>query len=280
MDRRHFLSLCAGGVLGNVAGMAAASQERDRVSLQHARPFEHVEGAGSGVRRIVWSVDTDRRLCALTFDDGPDPEFTPRILEILAHHNVKATFMAMGYNAVQHTGLLREVVAAGHEIGNHTWSHLNLAHTSPNKTQTEIERGAGAIEERTGVPIRFFRPPYGRLSEAVVRILAPMGHHVLQYSQTRGGPSKRSVPEVTSHVSEVLGPGDILLLHDGIGRGTFKRDADFAQRLRHRRNVELKALPRILERVTARGLHLGTVSELMAARPQGVDMGPAGTTTA
>jgi peptidoglycan-N-acetylglucosamine deacetylase len=272
MRRRQFLALFGGGAVGSLAGAGLARARLQR-EPQKADPDEEAHDPRSGQVQIIWSVETKAPLAALTFDDGPDPEFTPRILDLLDRYGARATFLAMGYNAARHPGLLREVVAAGHEIGNHTWSHLNLAHTSPTRTQTEIERGAREIEDRAGVPIRFFRPPYGRLSEAVVRVLAPLGHDVLQYSQTRGGPSMQSVAQVVSHVGEVLGPGDILLLHDGIGRGTFQRDADFAQRLRHRRHVELKALTRILENARARGLGLGTASELLAAGPEGENTG-------
>ena len=84
-------------------------------------------GQRLGQQRLIWSVSTVEPLAALTFDDGPDPELTPRILEVLAEHGVQATFNVMGWNALRHPDLVRAFVAAGHELGNHTWTHQDLA---------------------------------------------------------------------------------------------------------------------------------------------------------
>ncbi len=266
MDRRQFLSLCAGGALGNLTGVATASQERGRLPPRREPPPNHVEGAGSGMRRIVWSVETDRPFCALTFDDGPDPEFTPRILEILARHNVRATFLAMGYNAVRHGRLLQEVVEAGHEFGSHTWSHITLPSATPQEVRAEVERGIRAVESRAGGKVRFFRPPHGRVTEAAVRAAADLGQDIVAWSVTRGELRWRDPDLVASHVVGALGRGDIVDLHDGIGRATFNRGGEHAARLRRRRVTEIEALPRILEGVRAKGLHAVTLSELLVAR--------------
>lgn len=261
MDRRRFLSLFGVGALGGMAGAGFPRTRRQR-QLQD----EDVEAPTSGLQQIIWSVDTATPLAALTFDDGPDPELTPRILELLDRYDAKATFMVMGYNALQHVDVLRDIVAAGHDVGSHGWSHLNLARSTVAQTRHEIGFGSRIVEQRIGSPIRFFRPPHGRLTEAAQRLIALEGHDILLWSLSRGKLSWQSPDQIASHVLGRIAPGDIVLLHDGIGRGTFHRGTEFAERLRRRRSIELQALPRILEEVRARGIGLTTVSDLLAAR--------------
>jgi peptidoglycan/xylan/chitin deacetylase (PgdA/CDA1 family) len=266
MDRRQFLALVAGGAFGNLTGMTVASSDRGRCGPGRLQPaIEHVKGEGSGVQRIVWSVDTERPLCALTFDDGPDPEFTPRILEILEQQDVKASFLVMGYNASRHARLLKEIVRAGHDIGSHTWSHITLPTATPQEVRAEIERGTRVVENWAGAKVRFFRPPHGRLTEAAVRATADLGQDIVLWSVTRGELGLREPERVASHVAGTVRPGDIVDLHDGIGRGTFKPESEFAGRLRRRRAMEVEALPQILKGIRTKGLRLVTLSQLIAA---------------
>jgi peptidoglycan/xylan/chitin deacetylase (PgdA/CDA1 family) len=94
---------------------------------------------------------------AFTFDDGPNPRWTPPLLELLAKHNVRATFFLIGQYAAAQRSLVRETLAAGHLIGNHTWTHPNLARTSPDKTREELKRTSAELEQITGAPIRYFQ---------------------------------------------------------------------------------------------------------------------------
>jgi peptidoglycan/xylan/chitin deacetylase (PgdA/CDA1 family) len=98
---------------------------------------------------------------ALTFDDGPNPACTPRLLDMLAAHNVRATFFMIGRFAGREPDLVRRVQAAGHLIGDHSWSHPNLAMMPAAKVDEELTRSRDVLEQITGAPIRFFRPPYG-----------------------------------------------------------------------------------------------------------------------
>ncbi len=98
---------------------------------------------------------------ALTFDDGPNPRWTPMLLDILARHNVRATFFLIGKYAVLQKPLVREMQAAGHRIGNHSWSHPNFAWTGNRQTREELTRTQQELESILGQPVRFFRPPYG-----------------------------------------------------------------------------------------------------------------------
>jgi peptidoglycan/xylan/chitin deacetylase (PgdA/CDA1 family) len=146
MDRRQFL----GGTIVSVAGLAAggtalgatrlgrAGQERDNSVLPNGPSHE------LGCRQLIWSVPTSQPLAALTFDDGPDPEFTPRILGVLARYGVRATFNVMGYNAIRHRDLIQALMDNGHELGNHTWSHEDLAFQSPAATARQLDRASRA----------------------------------------------------------------------------------------------------------------------------------------
>ena len=106
---------------------------------------------------------------ALTFDDGPDPIFTPRILDILAQFDARATFFVIGKRAEQHPEIIRAIAAAGHEIGNHTYTHRPLWLLPPRQTRQEIDRCTHVLTTILGEPPRYFRPPWGQSNLAAVR---------------------------------------------------------------------------------------------------------------
>jgi len=265
MKRRVFL----GGGVAAVAGLAGGPAILDRRGERQVRELSAsaVPAAPGrlGQRRLIWSVSTAEPLAALTFDDGPDPELTPRILEVLAEHGVRATFNVMGWNALRHPDLVRAVVAAGHELGNHTWTHQDLAFQSALQTRRQLEWGREAIEWTAGVRPRFFRPPRGNLTGSAIQSAAELGYDLLLWSVTRGGAGVGTPASVADHLARTVAPGDVVALHDGIGRGTFHPREPGAHKLRARRLVEVQALPAALERVLGRGLRLVTVSALLAA---------------
>jgi peptidoglycan/xylan/chitin deacetylase (PgdA/CDA1 family) len=276
---------CGGGVLsrrgffvGAAAGVASLTSGGvtlglDRRSDAQSRDLDGSAGPGGwahalGQRRLVWSVPTTLPLVALTFDDGPDPELTPGVLEALADHHARATFNMMGWNAGRHPDLVQAVVDAGHELGNHTWTHLDLAGQSVSQTRHQLDLGRGAIETVAGVRPRWFRPPRGNLTGAAVCAAAELGQDLLLWSVDRGPQGIGTPAAVADHLARVVGPGDVVGLHDGIGRGTFDQDSTLARRLRARRLVELAALPTALRRLQDRGIRLVSASELVEATAQ------------
>jgi len=270
MNRRWFL---AGGGVGVavLAGGAAVGSDPQRQHQMHelnACAVPAAPGRPLGQQRLIWSVPTAAPLLALTFDDGPDPEFTPRILAVLASYGARATFNQMGSNALRHPDLVRDVVRAGHEVGNHTWTHQDLSFQSPRQTLRQLERGRDAIESVAGARPRFFRPPRSELTGSALSASAALGHDVLLWSVTRGSPGVGTPAAVSDHLVRTAARGDVVALHDGIGRGTFHPKGNAARFLRARRAVEVAALPAALERIMATGLRLVTVSELLAARGQ------------
>ncbi|MGA3008848.1 MAG: polysaccharide deacetylase family protein [Terracidiphilus sp.] len=112
---------------------------------------------------------------ALTFDDGPNPAWTPHLLEILARRKVHATFFLVGRYAEAEPALVRQIVAAGHQIGNHSWSHLNLALTSASRIEEQLSRTSQTLEQITGSSVRFFRPPFGARRPETLRIARRLG---------------------------------------------------------------------------------------------------------
>ncbi|MGH2685442.1 MAG: polysaccharide deacetylase family protein [Actinomycetota bacterium] len=261
MRRRSFLSALALGSVGWVGASRGLPAQTSDPEVEPSR----LDGPTGGTRHVMWSVPTEVPRAALTFDDGPDPEFTPAILDALAGAGVKATFMVMGHNAIRHPNLLRRVVADGHELGNHTWSHLDLSTLTPAEVLDEVSRGSEAIEDVVGIQPTLFRPPKGIISEAALQAAAMSGQDIVVWSVTRGGLGLDRAARIAEAVDAAVGPGDIVDLHDGIGRGTFNPEADFTQRIKARRRIEVQALPMILERAAARGMALGTVSELVSA---------------
>ena len=267
MERRRFLSRTIAGAVGLAAGgVVLGSGGLDRVELERddsAIPDGPARALGR--RQLIWAVPTSAPLAALTFDDGPDPELTPRILAILARYDVRATFNLMGYNASRHRDLVRALVGGGHELGNHTWSHEDLAFQSPAATFRQLERGLVAVERAAGVRPRFFRPPRGELTGAALQTAAQLGHDVLLWSVTRGPAGVGTPRAVADHLAAAIGPGDVIGLHDGIGRGTFDRGGAGARVLEARRRVEVAALPAAIEAVLTRNLQLITATELLDA---------------
>ena len=271
------LGLGSAGVVETVADRASVALPIPRGEHDyHARELEGAafpqvpeEPGRFGMNRVIWSVPTTRPLAALTFDDGPTPEYTPRILEALRDAGVTATFNVMGHNAVAHRNLLREVVAAGHELGNHTWSHLNLTRLTPQQTRDEIVRCKETVEDIVGQPLAGFRPPRGMLTGYALRVCAELGYDVWVWSCTRGPDGVGTTDVVVDHLGSLVGPGDVVDLHDGLGRGTFQPGTSFTAGLAARREVEVRALPAVLHRVAERGITLTSAGRLLAAASDG-----------
>ena len=115
----------------------------------------------------VWRGPRERRAVSLTFDDGPDPSFTPRVLDILERDDVRGTFFMIGRRAAHAPAVARRIAEAGHDLGNHTWSHASLWRCGPDRTEREIGDGHAAISQAAGAPPRFFRPPWGKTNLAM-----------------------------------------------------------------------------------------------------------------
>jgi cellulose synthase/poly-beta-1,6-N-acetylglucosamine synthase-like glycosyltransferase/peptidoglycan/xylan/chitin deacetylase (PgdA/CDA1 family)/spore germination protein YaaH len=202
-----------------------------------------------------WGGAASRKI-ALTFDDGPDATYTPAVLDILRREKAPATFFVIGWNGDVHSRLLRRIVSEGHEIGNHTFTHPNIARIRPRQLALEINATERLFESRLGVRSLLFRPPYAEDVEPE----RPDQVQPLLYTSALGyytigmqiDPSDWQRPGVDAIVSATLrgaenGAGHVVLLHDGGGD----------------RGQTVAALPAIIEGLRARGFELVTISDLL-----------------
>ena len=158
---------------------------------------------------------------ALTFDDGPNPAWTPRLLELLDRHAVKATFFLVGKYASKEPALTRFITDAGHIVGNHTWSHPNLALTAPGRVREELRATRDSLEQITGKPVRFFRPPFGARRPDVLRAARELGMAPVLWNAMTSDwkePSAERIADALARKIEAAthyGRAANVVLHDG-----------------------------------------------------------------
>ncbi len=188
---------------------------------------------------------------ALTIDDGPDPEVTPRVLELLAAHGARATFFCIGVRVEQHPALARRILAEGHEIGNHSQHHHNLFSLfGPWRMAREIEQAQASIGRVCEVQPRWFRAPAGLRNVFLQPQLSRLGLQLSSWTR-RGFDTRNRDPEkVLAALQRKLAAGDILLLHDGQAARTVAGEP-----------VILSVLPRLLATLAARHLRCVTLSD-------------------
>jgi len=158
---------------------------------------------------------------ALTFDDGPNPAWTPQLLDILAGHTVRATFFMVGRYAQAEPVLVRRIAEMGHLIGNHSWSHPNLAITAANRVREELEQTSTALEQIVGAPVRYFRPPFGGRRPVVLRIARELGMTPVLWNAITNDWSEPSADWITKRLMRKIdrnqrrGWATNIVLHDG-----------------------------------------------------------------
>ncbi len=192
-------------------------------------------------------VDTDQKRIALTFDDGPHPILTPKILAILKQYNIHATFFMIGKNVHDYPETARMVAMEGHEIGNHTNSHIRLYGLGKERAEQELDACALQIRDVCGQMQNLFRPPEGATDESVLSAAEEKGYHVILWSiDTRDWESKNA-GAIINRVLTSVKPGDIILMHDFIGHNSKTPEA----------------LERLIPKLLAHGYQIGSVGELL-----------------
>jgi peptidoglycan/xylan/chitin deacetylase (PgdA/CDA1 family) len=194
-----------------------------------------------------------RRAVALTFDDGPHPDLTPRVLEILRRYDARATFFCVGINAEAYPELVGRTVDDGHQVGNHTWSHPFLPDLTRDQVLRQVDATNEALAKAAGGENALVRPPYGARTPSVLRWLAGHGMVTALWDVDAGDWAAPGVGAVTHNVLSRVRPGSVVLMHDAGG--------DRAQ--------TVEALPGIVERLLADGYELVTVDEVTRPRPGG-----------
>lgn len=191
---------------------------------------------------------------ALTFDDGPDPLYTPKILDILKEKNVPATFFLIGKNAEAYPEIAKRIVAEGHSIGNHTYSHKSLIPLSAKNTYKEIKNAEAAIEEATGIRPTLFRPPRGVYSGYARKLLKEERYTLVLWDVSTEDWAELAPKKIVANVINRVKPGSIILLHDSGDLLTFRGG---------NRNSTVKALPEIIDKLRDEGYEFLTIDQMI-----------------
>jgi len=199
------------------------------------------------------------RQLALTYDDGPNDPHTLRLLEVLAKHDVRATFFLIGRYVQQRPEIAREVALAGHALGNHTFSHPNLIFCSQTQTRIQLQECTRAIQDATGQTPKLFRPPFGGRRTSTLRIVRELGLTPVMWDVTGFDWNAHSSAAVEQKVMKETRGGSVILLHDGSHK-----------QLGLDRSHTVAATDALLTRYKAEGYEFVTIAEMLGpgnARP-------------
>lgn len=226
--------------------LAAAKHEVDESVMTLVR--QHAEEGASGItlNKIIHG-DPDRKEVAITFDDGPHPGYTPKLLAILKQYNAKATFFLVGEKVEEYPDLVRAEFQAGHSIGNHTYHHVNLTKIPISDVAIEILADEMAIKKVTGVRPHLFRPPGGDYDRNVAKIVNTLGYTLVLWSINPGDYEQPGEGLIEERVLRKIHGGSIILLHDGVQQ-------------------TVDVLPTILEYLKMEGYRCVTVDEMLKHR--------------
>lgn len=189
---------------------------------------------------------------ALTFDDGPDNKYTKQVMDILKQNQVKATFFVLGQEVKKYPEVVKQMVYEGHAIGNHSWSHINMARVTPQQLRDQLDATNQAVKQAAGVSPYLVRPPFGNTNGAVTQQLTNWGYQVVLWSVDSRDWSGIPTEKIMSKVRQEMSPGGIILQHSAGGR---KNDL----------TNTIQALPLIIKELKAQGYTFVTVPEMLAA---------------
>jgi len=259
LSRRDIL---AGMGASAVGALAMTSTEKAYAAAHSTVPLQFYGGFASGLRpdqsppsaaggSVVWSGLTGKRQVALTFDDGPMPDWTPRVLKALARHDVPATFFLKGINVLRYGTIHRGSVGT-HELGNHTWNHPDLARLDYLGCTDQLARTSAIIAQVYGTRPTLFRPPYGHLAGSSLLAAAEQKLTTVLWNVQMNESRFTDKPAgIVASVGNAAQPGSIILGHD-----TGPRD----------RLVTIDNLDAIITRLKADGFTFTTVSKLCGLR--------------
>jgi len=204
--------------------------------------------------KFIYKIKTNEKFVALTFDDGPHPLFTNRLLDIFKEKGIKATFFVAGNKIEKHKKIISRMIAEGHELGNHSYSHKNLIFKKKSMIREEIEKTDRLLRELGVKGDIHFRPPFGRLLFAACSVIASLNKKVIMWNvPTRD--FKESDPNVIlKRIYKRIKPGAIIVLHDsGIERPGKKID----------RQATIDVVKMLIDGLPKRGYEFRTISELI-----------------
>ncbi len=255
-----FLSAITAGCRANTPenGVAATSQQTSNVYWQNAK-LEVDKGAlellvqhkielarGIKYHKLIRG-NRDRKEIAITFDDGPHPKYTPKLLSILKRYNAKATFFVVGEQAAKYPFLVKAEIAAGHQVGNHTYHHVNLTKIPVEGVATEIKACGDVIKSITGTAPHAFRPPGGDYNTPVAEASEALGYTMILWTDDPGDYASPGDIVIQDRLLTTANNGGIVLIHDGVQQ-------------------TVDVLPRILAFLHAQGYKFITIDEMMKNR--------------
>src|SRR5699024_2741205 len=225
-------------------------KEKDRVAIKYSKIRKHMNDpykkqfAPKKKKPKPKKEKTNKNLVALTFDDGPDNEITPKILETLKKYDVKATFFMLGKSVIQYPELAKEVGKQGHEIANHSETHRNLNKSNQATINNEVIESKKIIKNATGIEPKLFRPPYGEYNQAVLNASNNSNQEIIMWSVDTLDWQHKNKNKTVDIVMKNVQPNSIILMHDIHG-------------------TTADALPSLIEKLQKEGYELVTTSELI-----------------
>ncbi|PYX65636.1 MAG: polysaccharide deacetylase family protein [Acidobacteria bacterium] len=214
--------------------------------------YQSMAPTGQWYGRTFTSLARGTKQLALTYDDGPNDPHTMRVLEVLARHNVRATFFLIGRYVQQRPEIVREVVKAGHVIGNHTFTHPLLTFKSSAEVRKELTDCRSAIQDAVGKHSSLFRPPFGGRRPAVLRIARELGLEPIMWNVTGYDWNAPAATVIEKKVSSQIRGGDVILLHDG---GHKRMGAD--------RSQTVLATDHLITRYKSEGYDFATIQQML-----------------
>ncbi|WP_151736335.1 polysaccharide deacetylase family protein ['Paenibacillus yunnanensis' Narsing Rao et al. 2020] len=190
------------------------------------------------------------RIVALTFDDVPDPRFTPQLLEVLRRNHVKATFFVVGSRAEKHPRIIAQMVRDGHSIGNHSYNHPEFGRLSMPEFQSQIIRTENILRAQTGFKPRLIRPPYGDISEPQVRWARDRGYKIVNWNVDSLDWKSLPKTQVRNNILAHAGKGAVILQHGGGGQSSNLQGT-------------IQALPEVIRILRKRGYTFVTVPQML-----------------
>jgi peptidoglycan/xylan/chitin deacetylase (PgdA/CDA1 family) len=226
------------------------------VAAAVAASYQSMSPTGQWYGRTFTGLKPGTRQLALTYDDGPNDPHTLRILEVLARHDVKATFFLIGRYVQLRPEIARELVRAGHALGNHTFSHPNLVFTSALQTRMQLQDCKQALTDAAGEHSRLFRPPFGGRRPSTLKTARSLGLEPVMWNVTGWDWKGKPAEYVERRVSQQIRGGNVILLHDG-DHEAFGAD----------RSQTVIATDRLIARYKSEGYGFVTVPEMLSTRP-------------
>ncbi|MDP3025345.1 MAG: polysaccharide deacetylase family protein [candidate division Zixibacteria bacterium] len=213
----------------------------------------------------VYRVRVPEKVVALTFDDGPSPEWTPKILDELKKAGVKATFFMIGKYVEKYPQIARRVTEEGHDIGNHSYDHKVLIYCRMKTLEREINEAERVIKDVTGQKTHYFRPPKAWLTNKEKEKIKEMGYQIILWTLNSKDwvtfDDKYIVKFIVRHVE----PGDIILFHDG--GGVFSTEGG-------NRHETVKTIPQLVQKLREKGYRFVTITELLRMQNNGAQDKP------